>query len=48
MVDSGIHLNEYNRKNNETVIENRLKMLNSLFMDNKGGPNQACNEANKD
>jgi uncharacterized protein (DUF885 family) len=42
LIDSGIHLNEYNRKTNKTHFQDRMKMLQSLFLNNSPPPAKAC------
>ena len=45
-LDGGLHLNQPNHKTNEPLIQDKMIMLNKLFLNDKGGPNTQCNAAN--
>ena len=48
MVDGGVWENEVNEKTKAPVLENRMKMLDKLFLNGKDFPNTKCQAANKD
>lgn len=47
MVDSGVWENELNQKTNVAVFENRMRMMDQLFLKGKDFPNAKCQAANK-
>lgn len=41
-VDSAIHLDEYNRKTNRSELQNRMKMIQKLVLNDNAPPHKAC------